>query len=125
MGDLSRMEIHSSMEERRKVESMVKLIGVAGFGLGLCILVLLTDASVHQQGRRHEALIVGIVMCTHMLGSAFADILVLSGLAVAGVNLTNCNRHCKNKGSACKQTCDQENFESQPQSVRTFILSLL
>jgi len=50
----------------------------------------------HQKGLRREAIIVGVVVCDHMLAGA--------------LNLTNCNLDCANEGSACKHACDWENF---------------
>lgn len=77
-----------------------------------------------EKGRRREATIIGIILSAHLLARALAVVLLLNGLAATGMHVTNCDHQCENEGSACKEACDKNNFESQPPAVRAFLQSL-
>jgi len=96
----------ATKEERSEVEAIVKVTSGAGSTLGTC----------------PQLIIVAGVSRTMLLAVSIFYFLVLNGLTLMGLDVTNCELACSAESDAtkyeCVAACDTSNFEKQPSGVR-------
>uniref|UniRef100_A0A7S4S6P6 ADP,ATP carrier protein n=1 Tax=Alexandrium monilatum TaxID=311494 RepID=A0A7S4S6P6_9DINO len=85
------------------------------------------DEDCHAgDGKRREALLIGLVGFFASAGRAVGVGIVLLGLAYSGMESTNCDLECEGKGPSadgtdCVAACDAQNLDRQPPMVSTFL----
>jgi len=85
----------------------------------------LCDEDCHScEGRRREAVFVGMMSFVSSIGRAVAVGLVINGLAAVGLDFANCEEECIGGADACMKLCEKQNLEGQPAAVKTYIQAL-
>lgn len=84
------------------------------------------DEDCHAcDGRRREAMFVGLIGFFSAIGRAVGVGIVLYGLAICGMDMVNCDLQCQDQAAAivsdCVKRCDVENIVRQPQCVRIYL----
>jgi len=84
------------------------------------------DEDCHaEEGRRREAVLVGLTSFFGAVGGAVAVAIVILGLGFTGMDIANCDVLCseieREVASECIKACDARNFEEQPPAVQKYL----
>lgn len=105
-------------------------VSLTGQTFWRCVILgwVVDEDCIEHPGRRREALFVGGINFVNAIGRAAATGVVLLGLALAGLQVENCEQKCVDAFDAAKETCadscDYDNLNRQPETVKVFILSV-